>query len=178
MHRSRIVTLLALLLAFGAAVAGELTIRQFALPGLGTLTMPVPDAWNSQIRPSIDGLPPTLALTAKSGPAFELLITASAEADAAALRRQVKRMARAAKALASEHALSIMPLKGATGVGYYFTATDRRPAAGGYKFLTQGVMPVGGKAIVFTMRSSDGADATVSAALLLLQDLSVTTPAR
>jgi hypothetical protein len=173
----RIVAVLALLLAIGAARAGELSIKRYALPGLGTLVVPVPDAWDSQVRPAAEGLPPTLRFAARSGPAFELLVAQAefARTDDVGLRRQVERMAKSARPRSTQRVLPIKALKVANGVGYYFSATVRQPAPGQYKFLSQGLVPVGNRTIVFTVHGNDGASAAESAALLLLRDVSLAT---
>jgi hypothetical protein len=168
----------ALLFVFGVATAGELSIRQFPLPAHGTLVMAVPDAWEVQVGQPPDGLPPTLKFSPKSGPAFEMLVTPlwpmsnkTPAMDAASLRKEVEATAKAAQPQAVEKTIAIRTLKSRSGIGYYFSATDRKPKPGEYKYLTQGIVPVGDLVVTFTILSNDGADATVGAALLLLQDL-------
>lgn len=168
---------LTLLLVSNLASAGELSIQQFPLPGHGTLVMALPDAWKTEVAQPPDRLPPTLRFLPKSGAAFEILITPlwsmtgkSQAMDAASLRREVERSAQAAKPQAVERVLTIKSLQGSSGVGYYFSATDRNPKPGEYKYLTQGIIPVGELAVVFTILSNDGGEATVDAALLLLRD--------
>ncbi len=45
---------------------------------------------------------------------------------------------------------------GANGVGFYFTATDRDPAAGEFKFMTQGALQVGTLTLWFTILTERG----------------------
>jgi hypothetical protein len=139
--------------------------------------MAVPDSWRYQIQQPPDGSPPTLKFNAKSGSAFELLITPlwsltdkTSPPDSASIRKQVESAARAIRPDAVEKVLAIRPVKGSTGVGYYFSATYRAASPGEYRHLTQGMLPVGELTVPFTILSNDGADATVSAVLLLLQD--------
>lgn len=167
----------ACLLMVSLATAGEVSIQQFPLPGHGTLVIAVPDAWKTEVAQPPDALPPTLRFLPKSGAAFEILVTPlwsmtgkSQAMDAANVRQEVDRSAEAAKPQAVERVLTIKSLQGSSGVGYYFSATDRSPKPGEYKYLTQGIIPVGELAVVFTILSNDGGDATVDAALLLLQD--------
>jgi len=67
--------------------------------------------------------------------------------------------------------IEIRTLKVDGGTGYYFSATDRAPNPGEYKYLTQGMLPVGELVVTFTILSNDGGEAAVSAALTLLRDL-------
>lgn len=167
------------LLIANAATAGELALQRFPLPGHGVLVIAVPDAWQVQVGQPPGDLPPTLKFSAHSGPAFEALITPiwsmdgrAAPMDAASLRKEVESAAEAAKPQAVERALEIKTLKGTSGTGYYFSATDRAPKPGEYKYLTQGIIPIGGLTVTFTILTNDGAQATVDTVLLLLRDAS------
>lgn len=172
-----VLVLLASMPLFGRAVAGELTIERVALPNVGTLSMPVPDAWQIELRQSGDGSAPTLVLRPKSGPAFEILITPRFDLKNSGLRREVRRMAKAAQPDALGKVLPVRKLSAAGGDGYYFSATTRQSSVeGGYRFLTQGIAPVGAVALAFTIRRSDASEATVSTALLLLRDASLAKP--
>ena len=178
MRRTTVILMVALVLAFGAS-AGELSIRRYPLPGHGDLLLPVPDAWQEQ-PPFGDSQPPTLTFVPKSGPAFVILITPlwpnggnAGEPDSVGLRANVERMARAAKKQAIEKTIPLQSLKGAAGVGYYFSATDRQPKPGEFRHLTQGALPLGDGVITFTVLTNDGMDATVDAALHLLEDCSL-----
>jgi hypothetical protein len=114
----------------------------------------------------------------KSGPSFEILVTPlwsitgnTPAHDPASLRKEVESAAKAAQPQAVEKVIEIKTLKGDSGAGYYFSATDRQPKPGEYKYLTQGIVPAGELVVTFTILSNDGEQATVDAALLLLKDL-------
>ena len=68
-----------------------------------------------------------------------------------------------------EGALPIQEFKGTEGRGFYFSATDRAPVPGEYKYLTQGIIRVGEIALAFTVLTNDGQEAVVKAALAVLQ---------
>jgi len=179
MHKSLAIAALVLFSVLGVASAGELSIRRIPLPGHGDFVIAVPDAWNIKTGQPGSGMPPTLILSAKSGAPFEILITPiwsmagkPAPLDSASIRREVEGAANAAKPQAVEKVLAIETINAASGTGYYFTATDRAPNPGEYKYLTQGILPVGQLTVTFTILTNDGSDATVSAALLLLRDAS------
>jgi len=58
---------------------------------------------------------------------------------------------------AVEKELRFRELKGKTGLGYYFSITDKAPAikAGEYKYMTQGGIPVGNLLVMFTIFSNE-----------------------
>lgn len=165
----------ALLFAQGAS-AGETPIREFPLPGHGALAIAVPDAWQVDVEQPGNDLPPTLKFTAKTGPAFEFYLTPlwpmdgkAPPLDAASLHKQVADAAETLKPQSVEKTIETKSLKGAGAVGYYFSATDRAPKPGEYKYVTQGILPVGELATTFTILSNDGSEAVVKTALLLLR---------
>jgi hypothetical protein len=58
---------------------------------------------------------------------------------------------------AVEKELRFQELKGKTGLGYYFSITDKAPAIkpGEYKYMTQGGIPVGNLLVMFTIFSNE-----------------------
>jgi hypothetical protein len=56
-----------------------------------------------------------------------------------------------------EKELKFRELKGKTGLGHYFSITDKAPAikAGEYKYMTQGGIPVGNLLVMFTIFSNE-----------------------
>ncbi len=60
-------------------------------------------------------------------------------------------------------------LVGPNSRGYYFFATDRAPAPGEWKYLTQGAVQVGAIALTFTILTNDGQEADAKAALELIR---------
>jgi len=166
----------ALLFAQGVAIAGDTPIREFPLPDHGSLAIAVPDAWQVDVDQPAENLPPTLKFTTKAGTAFEFFITPlwpmngkTPPLDPAGLHKQVADAAETLKPQAVEKTIEVKEIKGVSGVGYYFSATDRAPKPGEYKYVTQGILPVGELATTFTILSNDGSEATVKTALLLLR---------
>jgi hypothetical protein len=68
-----------------------------------------------------------------------------------------------------EKSLPLKALTGPSGSGYYFVATDRAPALGEWKYLTQGIIRVDDIVLAFTILTNDGQEATVTAALGMLR---------
>ena len=64
--------------------------------------------------------------------------------------------------------LSVNELTGTSGVGYYFSATDRAPAPGEYRYMTQGMISVGALAVTFTILTNDGQSGVVDDALAMV----------
>jgi hypothetical protein len=89
--------------------------------------------------------------------------------DEATIRSEVATAAKKAASQFVEGALPLQELKGTEGRGFYFSATDRAPGPGEYKYLTQGIVRVGEIALAFTVLTNDGQEGVVKAALEMLR---------
>jgi hypothetical protein len=167
-----------LLLGFASiAAAGEQTKdRRYTLPGHGALQMKVPVSWKEEVKQQSDNLPPTIILRPASGDQFQIIITPFWKESADApdindyiVHRMVQRAADANQPNAVEKTLKIIYLEGLSGRGYYFSATDKAPQKGGYKFLTQGALLVDELVVSFAILTNDGQKNVESAALTMLQ---------
>jgi hypothetical protein len=152
------------------------TTQNFDLAGHGELTLRIPDGWQGAVRNPDNGLPPTILFRTRSDKSFQLLITAvwtippnNEVPDVAKIRSIVSNAAEGAKAHAVEKALPLQELVGPNSHGYYFSATDRAPAPGEWKYLTQGATRVGAIALTFTILTNDGQEADAKAALELIR---------
>ncbi|WP_395317391.1 hypothetical protein [Variovorax sp. UC74_104] len=67
------------------------------------------------------------------------------------LRRLVRGAADQARSQAVERDIEINELGAPGKTGYYFSATDRQPEPGGYKYMTQGAMGLDELRITFTV---------------------------
>ena len=150
--------------------------QHFALPGNGDLLLSIPDKWQSEIQQAKNGMPPTIALRARSGSSIRVLVTAIWSVppnyqvpDDAKVRTMVTAAAESAKSQSVEGSLPLHELVGPNSRGYYFLATDRAPAAGEWKYLTQGATRVGAIALTFTILTNDGEEADAKAALELIR---------
>jgi hypothetical protein len=160
----------------GLAVALAASPRTVALPDHGALTLTVPDGWKDEIRQPPNRLPPTIALTPRSGAPFEVLITVvwpvgprAGLTDEATLQSEVAAAAKSAEPQSVERSQPLKELSGANGRGFCFFATDRAPGPGEYTFLTQGMIRTGQIALAFTVLTNDGQDAVLNAALEMLR---------
>ncbi len=168
---------LAVLLIISQASAANTSIRQYTLPDHGTFEIAVPDNWQDQVGHPPNRLPPTIKFKPKTGQSFEILITPIwpmqgkvPPVDAPTVRKEVASAAAEASSQSIEKNLEVLELRGASGIGYYYSATDRAPNPGEYKYMTQGILPVGQLAVTFTILTNDGQSSTVKAGLKALQN--------
>ena len=155
-----------------AAAAEQTKNRNYTLPGHGALQMKVPASWKEEVKQQSDKLPPTITFQPASGDQFLIVINPfwreSEEAPAIndyVVHRMVQRAADANQPNAVEKTLKLIYLEGSSGRGYYFSATDKAPKEGDYKFLTQGALLVDELAVTFTILTNDGQKDVESAAL-------------
>jgi hypothetical protein len=168
MHRGRLL-LAALCLATSSAAAGDLAIRRFEVAGHGALTLPVPDAWQIDVG-SLQSKPLTIRLMQQAGHPFEMRVTPLSPAlKQAALRRKVVSAATNLGPATAEKILKVQELGGSTVHGFYFIATDPAPKPGDYKYLTQGMLAVGGLTVAFTILTNPGDAAIIDAGLTILR---------
>jgi len=138
--------------------------RRFPLPGHGAVVLTMPPAWTDQVPRQSDDLATTIIFAPEIGNAFKVMVTplwpgkkgaplptdreikANIEGSIASVRHQ-----------AVESSIPVRQLKRAGVQGYYFSATDRAPKPGEFKFMTQGTVVCGGLVVAFTVLSNDPA---------------------
>jgi hypothetical protein len=167
-----------LLLAFAfIAVAAEKTSeRRYTLPDRGVLQMKVPASWKEEVTHPPDKLPPTIILRPAKGDEFKIFIMPfwkeskdAPDINDYLVHRMVQRSADANQPNAVEKPLKLIFLEGLYGRGYYFSATDKAPEKGEYKFLTQGILRIDELAITFTILTNDAKKEVESAALEMIK---------
>jgi hypothetical protein len=156
-----------------AAVASE---HAYPLQNHTGLVLPVPDGWNEEIKSARADVPTSLFFTPESGPSFAVAVTpivtmkdGSNIPSAEAIRGLVSASAQRLAPRAVEKQLAIKELIGPSCRGYYFFATDRAPAPGEWKYLTQGIARVGGIDVAFDILTNDGQEAVARAALEMIR---------
>lgn len=166
---------LVMLLATTVVWAGGMVVRTYDLPGHGTLVLKMPASWKSKVAQPPNGLPPTIHVAQGEGAPFKVLFTPiwPLRADIklptqAKMKSIVKHMTDRVAQEAVEKTLKIRSLKGKTGSGYFFAATDRAPKPGEFKILTQGMIKTDGLIIAFTILTNDGQQNIVHDALSML----------
>lgn len=158
------------------ALAADTDSRRYALPDHGSLELKVPTFWKEELEQDRDRLFPTIVFTAKSGAPFGVALMpiwptekGAPNPDRDALQRLVQRAAEGIKPQAVEKTIEVLEFEGAAGVGYYFSVTDHAPKPGEYKYMTQGILPVGVLMLPFTVYTNDGQQDIVTEALAMLK---------
>jgi len=154
-----------MLIAASFAMAEETATRTYQLPDHGFIQLQVPKSWREELRQPPGPLPPTIVFSSKTGASFKVLLTLlfSVRQDMAMptpseVKRNVERAAEGAQRQAVEKTISIKELKGPPVIGYYFSATDRSPKPGEYRYMIQGMLRVGDLAPTFTILTNKGAE--------------------
>ncbi|MDH4189875.1 MAG: hypothetical protein OEW21_06695 [Betaproteobacteria bacterium] len=158
-----------------ASAAGE---QRYAVGERGFVLLQVPEGWVDRVRRAAGELPPTIGLRPASGEKFAVLITPgwAPQADAPkltrdALRRRVAAAAGRVRTQAVEHELAVHSFGGTDGFGAYFSATDRAPLPGEYRFMTQGMLSLADLRVSFTILTNDGQESVVAQAISILKGM-------
>ncbi len=165
------------LLSAGPAVsqAEETVLRSYSLSDFGILQLQVPADWKDDVSRSKDRPEPTISFKPKSGKPFNILVTphgppgrGMSPPGADALYRRVQKRAEEIKSGAVEDRIDIRKLEGTSATGYYFSATDRAPEEGGYRYMTQGMARTGNVLMHFTILANEDREAVVSSGLAMV----------
>jgi hypothetical protein len=143
-----------------------------SVPGAGALVLPAPEGWRSGRQP---GAVPTVSLTPASGNSFLVMVSPLVATDGRvapsspeSLRRLVELGASMVKPQAVEASLPIQSFGSGEVQGSYFSATDRAPKPGEFKYMTQGAVSVNGVPVAFTILTNGNPQAVIEPALRML----------
>lgn len=164
--RTSLIRSIALTALIGAAAAHAAPLpEQFVLPNHGTLVLNVPSDWKANVKSPAGNSPQTIIIAPKNGAAFKVLLTpiwgdeTRVLPDDAKIRSVVSSAAKGAESVWLEPAVAVHTLIGPSANGYYFYATDKAPAASGWKYLEQGTVKTGDIVLTFTVLSNSQAEA-------------------
>ena len=151
--------------------------RDFEVPGHGALRLAIPATWKVEVRPLREPASITLHVTLETARSFDIQLTAVL-LDAKKLGKTTPdsiraNMQKAAKELlprAVEKAATLKELRGGETVGWYYAMTDRSPAPGEFRYLTQGSFVTGEVLCAFTVLHDAPDTAEVGQALRLFAD--------
>jgi len=167
------------LLAASWPLAALEASSHIALPGGDELWLTIPAGWNEKFDSPQKNMPPGVWLTSRQGASFNVLITplsgtpmGDAMSDDNRLRAIVTSAARNALAKSVEMTIPVHDLTGPSVHGFYIFATDRAPAPGEWKYLTQGMINIDGAPFAFTILTNDGQEAVAKAALEMIRSAS------
>ena len=165
------------------AVAADGARKTYPVPDKTKLELSVPTGWKDEVREGDRGMPPTIVFTPREGPTFQVLVTPIWRPrpdvpvpTSEQIRDSVQRVAEQMKTQAVEKELPVVEFEGATGPGYYFSATDKAPAPNEFKYLTQGMLLVGELAVTFSILTNDGQEKVRDEALAMLKAATQTRP--
>lgn len=160
----------------GSLMAEEVRSHHYPLPDHGNLQLKSPISWKDELRQPPHRLPPTIVFNPTAGKLFEILITPvwavskdMPPPNAERIHAQVKQTAEHAKFQAVEQDINIIEIKGASGIGYYLSATDRAPKPDEYKHMIQGMILISNMALAFTILTNDGQENVINDALAMLK---------
>lgn len=168
--------LVAALLAALTAAADSSFLRRFVLPNHDTLELTLPAGWVDHYEQPAGGGPPTIEIATAEGGARQVFVTPEwvdptdkEIRELPQLRDDIRELAERIQPETVESYLEIRQLSGANGIGYYFSATDRNPGPGEFKFMSQGALQVGTLTLWFTVLTNEGEDTVAVEALSMLQ---------
>ena len=168
--------LLAAWLAAAPAWADESSVRRYELPNHDTLELNLPAGWVDHFEAPQGGGPPTIEIAISDGGPRQVFVrpewadpTANEVRELPQLRDAVRDLAERIQPEAVEGYLEVRHIAGANGVGFYFTATDRDPGPGEFKFMSQGALQAGSLTLWFTILTNEGQDTVAVEALAMLQ---------
>jgi hypothetical protein len=151
-------------------------LRRYVLPNRDTLELRLPSGWADELVEPEGGGPPTIEIGLAEGGPRQVFVTpewpdpvTKEVRELPALRDAVRDLAERIQRESVESYLEVRQLNGANGFGYYFTATDRDPGAGEFKFMNQGALQVGSLTVWFTILTNEGEDTVAVEALAMLQ---------
>ena len=168
--------ILAQTLSAASARADEPALRRYELPNEDTLELTMPAGWSDELVQPLGGGPPTIEIAVAGGGPRQVFIrpewadpTATDVRELPQLRDAVRDLAERIQPEAVEPYLEVRHIAGQNGVGFYFTATDRNPGAGEFKFMSQGALQAGDLTLWFTILTNEGQDTVAVEALGMLQ---------
>jgi hypothetical protein len=152
------ITVALLCLTVGVVAQQATRDRVYVVKDHGAIKLSMPDGWREQTRSS-DAGPPTIELSSPDGQML-LLITPlwSPRADekfnsTEKIAEAIEKAAKSVVSTAVEKELILRPIKTSSGEGRYFSATDRAPKTGEYRFMANGAVPAGKLLLSFTVLS-------------------------
>ena len=175
---ARLAIVLLLLTTTSVVTAEESATRNYPLPDHGVVRLDVPKSWQEKIKQTPDKRPPTFIFTPQNGATFLVVVTpiwpAGPNVMLPSLDEIKESVATAANRVGPqsvEGSIKIRELKGLSVDGYYFSATDKAPAAGEFKYMTQGTLQLMNLLVTFSVMTNDGAENVVPATLEMLRGI-------
>lgn len=145
--------------------------RLLSLTPDGDLQLRVPDSWRETRRPPDKRGVSTVELRPAGGGDFMVLVSSWRMQGERDPRQWVEMASRDAAPQSVEGALTVESLCGRGGPGWFFSATDKAPKPGEYRYMTSGALVLQGRGVSFTVLSNGPAGQPKEHALAALREL-------
>jgi len=163
----------------------DVSVQRYVLPQRGHFELKVPITWHARVTRTTKPVPPQIEFAARKGAPFIMTVTpiwqtatTQLPTNKEELRKRVEYAVGGIQPFAVETKINLIELEGASGPGFYFSATDQAPLPGGYKFMNKGALLVNDLTVMFTLLTNEGQEAIVRQALGMLQSARHVPPAR
>ena len=164
---------------FAASVLAQQSgsLRDIPIPNHGTLRLSIAGSWTADARMMNE--PPTVFVHVgpSKGKDFDTQLTVvwltpanQATATPEAIRSNTERTGNSILLQSIEKTLALQELRGAETVGTYYALTDRKPAPGEFKYITQGSFRIGEVLCAFTILSNNANSGDVKQMLRTFTD--------
>ena len=164
-------------------LAGSLPAQQssavqvYLVPNHGGLRLTIPVSWKVDSSAMADPATMFLHVAPSKGKDFDAQLTVvwltpaiQATTTPESIQANTERTGKGVLLQAVEKTLTLQELRGSESVGSYYTLTDRKPARGEFKYITQGSFRTGELLSAFTILSSSPGSAEVKQLLRMLTD--------
>lgn len=172
---------LAAVATFGMLLSLGASAKEYVFPKMsaGKVLADIPTDWSGTAPPVAMPEATTSRFTPASSPDRVVLVTVMqvipgspfANTSREGIEKLVATSAGQAATQSEEGSLKVENFSSETVFGAYFSATDRAPPPGEYKYMTQGVASFGNLAVNFTALSHDDPDETKDVLLGILKSL-------
>jgi hypothetical protein len=176
--------LVATCLLAGLAVGQSSPAREYPVPNHGFLRLSFPVGWKVETRAMVDPATLFLHFSPAKGNDFDAQITAVwlnaanlSKTTPESIKANTERTGNGVLLQAVEKTLTLLELRGAQTLGTYYSLTDRIPAPGEAKHLTQGSFLAGELLCAFTILSQSPNTSEVKQLLKMLSEATHVKPA-
>jgi hypothetical protein len=168
---------LAIVIAVGLLAQQSSTPQVYIVPNHGSLRLSIPASWTVESRAIADPASMFLHIAPAKGKDFDVQLTVVwmnpanlARTTPESIKANTERTGNGVLLQAVEKTLTLQELRGTQTVGTYYSLTDRKPAPGELKGLTQGSFLTGELLSAFTILSDNPNSSEVKQLLRMLAD--------
>ena len=171
------VVITACLLAGGILAQQSSTAQVYLMPNHGSLRLSIPVSWTVDSRAIADPATMFLHIAPAKGKDFDVQLTVVwlnsanlAKTTPESIKANTERTGNGVLLQAVEKTLTLQELRGTQSVGTYYSLTDRKPAPGEFKGLTQGSFLTGELLSAFTILSDNPGSSEVRQLLRMFSE--------